>query len=128
MKVIDIKNAEIALQKLSHAELPINIAYKLSTMIDSINVELDRYDTFRNSLVKKYGECIEADKYKIKDDNKEQFEKEMNDLLLVDIDTITPVFIDPNLLTDLKFSILDLKSLIAIGVLTKDPASYKEDE
>jgi len=118
MKLVDIKNAEPALRKLANAELPIKLAFQISSVIDEIDPHLSKFEEFRVSLVKKYG--IETENgIEVPKDKIGEFNDEINNLLNAEITVnITPIKLD-NIsdVDNVKFSVRDLKSLMILGLL-----------
>lgn len=117
MKMLDLKNAENALHKLVNTDLPVKIAFNLSYVIDKIDAELKRFDDFRIKLVKKYGKETENG-FEVLRENSIVFGKDMDELLSTEVDITIPFDISIDLLNDAKFSIIDIKSLIKIGILS----------
>lgn len=76
-----IVEAAPALSKLSKLDIKAQEAVKLARLINKIEAELKPFEETRNKLLKKYGEEIENERYKIKDENRSEFEKEFQDLL-----------------------------------------------
>ena len=55
VKLLDIKNAESALQAIINSSMPIKLAYKMSKLLDQVTSELKAIEKLRVDLVKKYG-------------------------------------------------------------------------
>jgi len=116
MKMYDLKNAEKALQKLVNADLPIKIAFNLSNIVDDIDTQLKKFEDFRVNLIKKYG--TETDKgFEVLPENVSSFEKEFNELLQLDIEFDDISGIDIDLLENVNFSIIEIRSLKNIGFI-----------
>jgi len=116
MKLYDIKNAETAFRKLVNADLPIKMCFKLSSVIDEIDLELKRFEDFRINLIKKYGTQDEKG-YRLDDDKIHLFETEMNELLSTTID-IKPMEIPIDLLENTHFSVVEIKALSNLGFIS----------
>ena len=116
MKMYDLKNAEKALQKLVNADLPIKTAFKLSNIVDDIDVQLKKFEDFRISLIKKYGSETENG-FEVSPEKINEFEKEFNELLQLDVDFSDIEAVNVDLLEDVSFSIIEIKSLKNIGFL-----------
>jgi hypothetical protein len=117
MKMFTIKNAAPALRKLVNAELPIKLAFQISSMVDEIDVHLRKFEEFRIELVKKYGEETENG-IEVKN-NIDEFNKEINDLMNVEITVnIIPVDIDIFMNIDnVNLSVADIKTLQILGLI-----------
>jgi len=119
MKMYDLKNAETALQKLVNADLPIKIAFGLSNVVDAVDEQLRKFEEFRVNLIKKYGKETEKG-FEVQQEHVMTFEKELNELLQLDIDIkdINPINLD--LLENSSFSIVELKSLQNLGFISTE--------
>jgi hypothetical protein len=117
MKMFTIKNAESALRKLVNAELPIKLAFQISSMVDEIDTHLQKFEEFRIELVKKYGDETENG-IEVKN-NIDEFNKEINDLMNVEITVnITPVDMDVFMNIDnVNLSVADIKALQILGLI-----------
>jgi len=118
MKLVDIKNAEPALRKLANADLPIKLAFQISSVIDEIDPHLAKFEEFRVSLVKKYG--IETENgIEVPQDKIGEFNNEINSLLNAEITAkVSPINLDDiSEVENVKFSVRDLKSLMILGLL-----------
>jgi len=120
MKMLDIKNAENALRKLVKADLPIKIAFELSNVIDDIDLELSKLESFRVKLIKKHGKPTEDGGMDVPKENMPMFNDEFIELMNVDVDIkIKPVDIDVfEKIDNLKFSVQELKALQKIGFIS----------
>jgi hypothetical protein len=117
MKMFTIKNAESTLRKLVNAELPIKLAFQISSMVDEIDTHLQKFEEFRIELVKKYGDETENG-IEVKN-NIDEFNKEINDLMNVEITVnITPVDMDVFMNIDnVNLSVADIKALQILGLI-----------
>jgi hypothetical protein len=117
MKMFVIKNAESALRKLVNAELPIKIAFQISSVVDEIDVHLQKFEEFRINLVKKYGEKTENG-IEVKN-NIDEFNKEINDLMNAEITVnIQPIDINTFLNIDnVNLSVTEIKALQQLGLI-----------
>ena len=117
MKMFIIKNAESALRKLVNADLPIKIAFQISSVIDEIDVHLQKFEEFRIDLVQKYGEKTDNG-VEVKE-NIEEFNKEINDLLNAEVTvTVQSIDIDTFLSIDsVNISVAEIKALQQLGII-----------
>jgi hypothetical protein len=117
MKMFVIKNAESALRKLVNAELPIKLAFQISSMVDEIDTHLQKFEEFRVELVKKYGEKTENG-IEVKN-NVDEFNKEINDLMNAEVTVnITPVDMDVFMNIDnVNLSVTEIKALQMLGLI-----------
>ncbi|QKJ99935.1 MAG: hypothetical protein HND40_10370 [Ignavibacteriota bacterium] len=102
-----------SLGKLLNKELPVKTAYRLGRLSKAIQSELDQFNLTRNNLIKKYGKEKDG-QYQIDPDDKtalEKFNKEIEELLDVEIkiDSYEPIPI--NELDDIKLSAIDMSKL-----------------
>lgn len=99
----DIVDAQQALIKLTHLNLPIKAAYKISRIIKVLEPELQHYYTTLNMILIKYGAKTD-NKGKIifvdgqpdmAVDQKILYEKELNELLDVTLElTVSPISLE----------------------------------
>jgi hypothetical protein len=117
MKMFVIKNAESALRKLVNAELPIKIAFQISSVVDEIDIHLQKFEEFRINLVQKYGEKTENG-IEVKE-NIEIFNKEITDLMNAEVTVnIQPIDIDTFLSIDsISLSVAEIKALQQLGLI-----------
>ena len=110
MKLGKLKQADESLKKLLTADLPVQEAYKLSRVVARISEELTAAEKIRNDLVmKKYG-VKKDDKFAVPPEKLEEFYKEYNTLLDVEVD-IPIVKIKLDSLNGAKLSAVDLHNL-----------------
>src|SRR6266849_2778635 len=101
-----IINAKDALYRLANLKLPIKKAYTITKLINKLEVELNNFNKLHIQLIEKYGDKDHFNGVTtVKDENKEDFTKEYEELGNVE------VTIDLNkieLSEDLEISPLDL--------------------
>lgn len=107
-----LQNVE-SLGKLLKKELPVKTAYRLGRLSKVLQSELDQFNLTRNNLIKKYGKEKEG-QYQIDPEDKEaleKFNKEIEELLTVEIsiDAYDPISVDD--LGDIKLSAIDMSNL-----------------
>ena len=88
-----IVNDANLLGNLTHKQLPIKVSYAIAKNISKIEKELEIYNKERQKLIDKYclkdeeGNLIdENNQFKIADGNLESWNKDMNELLDIEID------------------------------------------
>ena len=88
-----IVNDANLLGNLTHKQLPIKVSYAIAKNISKIEKELEIYNKERQKLIEKYclkdeeGNLIdENNQFKIADGNLEAWNKDMNELLDIEID------------------------------------------
>lgn len=88
-----IVNDANLLGNLTHKQLPIKVSYAIAKNISKIEKELEIYNKERQKLIDKYclkdeeGNLIdENNQFKIADGNLESWNKDMNELLGIEID------------------------------------------
>ena len=88
-----ILNDANLLGNLTHKQLPIKVSYAIAKNISKIEKELEIYNKERQKLIDKYclkdeeGNLIdENNQFKIADGNLESWNKDMNELLDIEID------------------------------------------
>lgn len=102
-----------SLSNLLNKELPVKTAYRLGRLSKAIQSELDQFNLTRNNLIKKYGKEKDG-QYQIDPEDKttmKKFEKEIEELLSVEItiDAYDPIAVDD--LGDIKLSAMDMGNL-----------------
>lgn len=107
-----LQNVE-SLGKLLNKELPVKTAYRLGKLSKALQSELDQFNLTRNNLIKKYGKEKDG-QYQIDPDDKEaleKFNKEIEELLSVEIniDVYDPISVDE--LGEIKLSAIDMSNL-----------------
>lgn len=101
MTIEKILNIQPAIQRLIEMDLPAQKAYELVKVAKIIDRELQAFNETRNKLIEKYGEKTEDGNTKVKDENIEQFSKDIQEIIVNEIDV--PEF---------KISISDLSEKI----------------
>lgn len=114
-KMINIASAFPALQKLASVELPLKLLYSVSRLLDKIEPEMTFYNSERDKLIIKYGEREDDGAFKIKQENMAEFEREMNDLFMIDVALDVQPIVLP-MLDGVKMSYNEMKALECCGV------------
>lgn len=114
-KMINIASAFPALQKLASVELPLKLLYSVSRLLDKIEPEMTFYNSERDKLIIKYGEREDDGAFKIKQENMADFEREMNDLFMIDVALDVQQIVLP-MLDGVKMSYNEMKALECCGV------------
>jgi hypothetical protein len=100
MKIYELVRAEPTLKKISACELPIKTLYGLYRVIRGLDEKLNFYYTTRGRICSRYADEVNGS-YVPKPEHKDVFEREMLELLNLDVDMadIKPVVIpaDDNL-------------------------------
>jgi hypothetical protein len=107
VKLIDIYSSVGSLNKLIDEPLPAKISFKLMKLLNQLNQEVKLIEDQRTKLIKKFaGEEGNT----VKDENKDQFIKELTEILEESVDiSWEPVSIDA--LGDIKMSVLELSKV-----------------
>lgn len=112
MKITILKliNAVQVLDKIMSKEFTPATSFKLVKLTKAINSEIEIYEKERIKLLEKYGEKNEdTNTYKILDENKEKWEKDMNDLFTLEVEISTDKV---NLINeDIKISPVDMMKI-----------------
>lgn len=82
-----IVNALPVLRKLAEEKLTVKTAYWLDKALRGLESETRFFDEKRNALVQKYGTDIGGGKWKIDEDKAEDFSREMNELLNLEVES-----------------------------------------
>lgn len=101
-----------ALRRLSEQTFPVKLSYKLGRVLTGIEREIVRFEKHRVQLIKKYGENVEGEQWRIdpKSETFEAFSLEYEELLSIEFKTWgDPVSLDE--LGELSISPADLASL-----------------
>lgn len=112
VKLEKIVNGKQSLVNLLNQSLPVKTSYRLGKLVSKVERELKDFEAKRLELVKKHGDPVEGDsnKIQVREGNLEEFTKELNELLDVDVDlNFEPVSLDQ--LADAKLSAVDLNAL-----------------
>lgn len=102
-----------SLGKLLNKELPVKTAYRLGRLSKALQSEFDQFNLTRNNLIKKYG-TEKNGQYQIDPQDKEsleKFNKDIEELIAVDVklDGYDPISVDD--LGDVKLSAIDMSNL-----------------
>lgn len=85
MKLIKIVNAVDNLDKLSMLSLPAKESFKVVNLLMEIDPYIKNYHTQKNNLLAKYGDSEDEKTYTIREDEKDNFIKEVEDLGNIEI-------------------------------------------
>jgi hypothetical protein len=80
-----MKMVEPSLSKLLKEDLPIRMSYRLSKFYEVLIKEMEKVESLRHQLVRRYGEEID-NTIKVTEENLPEFNKEYNDLLQEEVD------------------------------------------
>jgi hypothetical protein len=109
VQIKDLLSANESLRLIAKKELPVKCSYRLMRLANKISSELKVFNTNRLELLKKYGEKVKGG-FKIKPENSENFEKDIETLL----DEKLNLDVEPILLEvfgDIKTSLGDMLGL-----------------
>lgn len=110
MKIKNIISAVASLQKIASAELSMKTLYSVSKLMKKVETELDFYNMERQKIAEKYGTRIDDETFRISDDKKKDYEREMSELLDIEIEEdIKPITLPFN--ENVKLSYNDLIAL-----------------
>lgn len=112
MKIKTIVNALPSLQKLAAIELPCKILYKINKLMDGLDSELKFYNKQRDQIFQKYNIKVEDGNIKLRESDRQAFEKEWNELLNVEAEDIQPIAVPAD--DNMKLSYNDVKALQGI--------------
>lgn len=77
-----VLDSAAAIRKISECEnLDMRTMYRISRIVDKLNDEVTRFEKLRKIMFKKYGEPTEKGEYKLKLENLEQYQEELEELL-----------------------------------------------
>jgi hypothetical protein len=126
VKLSEIINAQQSLQVLSSTQFPPDtgkLAYAIARNIRKLDIEIKSFEDVRNKLFESYGEAVEEPDEKtgevkklkrIKKENIEQFQKEVNEILEKEIEVdiwkikyveLQPLGLKPIILVPIAFII-----------------------
>jgi hypothetical protein len=107
MKIRELVDALPSIRKLSNQDLRAKTLYRVSLLLDRFDGELKSYDTAREKLIEKYCDTAEG-KVIPKKGSESDFEREMLELLDMELDTanLKPVEIPAD--EDFRISYADL--------------------
>lgn len=87
MKLGNVVTSLPALQKLAAETLTPKTLYRVSKLLSKLDGEVSFFNEERAKIFKELGKERENDQWEISAENREEYEKKMNDLLNVDIET-----------------------------------------
>ena len=110
MKMVNIVNAQPALEKIASVDLPLKLLYSLTKLMEKLEREMRFFNEERDRLIIKYGEQEEDGTFRIPGESVEDFQREANELADIDVEwDVTPIAMP--LLDGLKLSYNELKML-----------------
>ena len=112
MKIKNIVNALPSLQKFTTVELPCRILYKINKLMDRLESELKFYNKQRTQIFEKYNIQVEDGNLRLNEDDVEAFEKELNELLDLEVEDIKPIDLPAD--DNIRLSYNDIKALEGI--------------
>ena len=110
MKLGNVVTSLPALQKLAGETLTPKTLYWVSKLLSKLDTEISFFNEERTKIVTELGEEVENDKWKIPQENRAEFERRMDDLLNVEIDTEFKVVQIP-VTENVKLSYNDIRML-----------------
>lgn len=103
----EIYAADQPLAKLSQLDLPGKVAFRIVWLLDQIVNHIKKSEEVKTKLAQKHGDIIGENKYHIKEENKAEYIKEINELLDEKVElNFEPL--DPSLLEETKLKAVDL--------------------
>jgi len=96
MKLGDLVNSKAALESLLKNPLNITVGWELKTFVKAINPELTSFEEVNNEKIKEFGEEVKDEegkstgKIKVKEENFEEFAKQVNELLNKELEIKVP--------------------------------------
>ena len=113
MSLVEVKNAETALNKVLSSQLDIKTSYNLGKIVKKLNEELTNLESIRIKLVDKYGTVNEKGEKNVEKDNLKEFYREYGEALKIEVEfDINKISIDK--LSDIKLTPIEVSSLISI--------------
>lgn len=79
-------NTTSVFSKITNKELSPVVSFRLVKLIKEINVELEIFEKEKEKLLKKYGKKNDDDSYTILDENKDSWNKDITELLSLNVD------------------------------------------
>lgn len=110
MKMVNIVNAQPALEKIASVDLPLKLLYSLKKLMEKLEREMQFFNEERDKLILKYGEQEEDGMFRIPGDKVEDFQREANELADIDVEWDVALIVLP-LLDGLALSYNELKTL-----------------
>lgn len=87
MKMLDLAMAIPVLQKLGSQDLSVSTLYRLTSLMDKLNVHVNFYNFQRVKLLEQYCQKAPDGNYKPIPERSEEFNVRLNELMGVEIDT-----------------------------------------
>lgn len=110
MKMVNIVNAQPALEKIASVDLPLKLLYSLTKLMEKLEREMRFFNDERDKLIIKYGEQEEDGTFRIPGDKVAEFQLHASELADIDVEwDIAPIVLP--LIDDLKLSYHELKML-----------------
>ena len=110
VKMVNIVNAQSALEKIASVDLPLKLLYSLKKLMEKLEREMRFFNEERDKLIMKYGEQEDDGAYRIPAENVVNFQREANELGDIDVEWDVPPIVLP-LLDGLELSYKELKTL-----------------
>ena len=125
----ELLNSNEAMRNIATKELPIKISYQISRIINKMESELKIFEDLKRKIFTNYGENTKDGQIRIKDENREKFQKEMRILL----DTSVEIYgnkIELENFNEIKINAIDLLNLkfLIIDKNEEEKVSEKEVE
>ena len=110
MKMGKIIEAVPALRKVSDLPLSLKTLYKLKNLMLKLEHEIDFYNEERMKIIESLGDNVRGDQWKISEENRAEFEKRMDELINLEVDSeIEPVLLPVT--EEIQMSYSELKAL-----------------
>ena len=110
MKLINVVNAQPALEKIASVDLPLKLLYSLTKLMEKLEREMRFFNEERDKLIMKYGEQEDDGTFRIPGDKVADFQREANELADIDVEwDVVPIVLP--LLDNLALSYNELKML-----------------
>lgn len=111
----ELLKLKASLEKLANHDLPVKVAFKLGSIIPSLNKEYSAFDESRKKLFDKY--CEKKDgKLQVKKENTEAFTNDIDELYDIEVD----VKIEKITLEDIKDVKLSAIDAVNLSILIED--------
>ena len=110
MKMVNVVNAQPALEKIASVDLPLKLLYSLKKFMEKLEREMKFFNEERDKLILKYGEQEDDGMFRIPNERVEDFQREANELADIDIEWDVQPIILP-LMDGLELSYKELKTL-----------------
>lgn len=122
----DILNKIIFNDDQTERPLDFRVKYKLLRNRDLLSKDVSFFENERNQLIRQLGASDENGTIKVTDENMPQFQKELQNLLKIEVDH-SLLKIKPEDIDNLENIDLDSKSLSLFAAAMIDDPSYEED-